>query len=88
VPEATARIAPLNTPRPIEVTVDAAGLPLAVMTAAGWRRVERVQDVWRIDEGWWRDTLSRRYFALALDGGALRVVFQDLVTREWHAQRY
>jgi hypothetical protein len=88
VPEATARIVPLNAPRPIEVEADAAGLPLAVMTPAGWRRVERVQDVWRVDDEWWRTLVSRRYFTLCLEGDALRTVFQDLMTGAWHAQRY
>lgn len=81
-------IQPLNLPQALEVEADAQGVPLAVATRAGLRRVEALQDVWRVDDEWWRAAISRRYFMLRLEGGLLRVVFQDLITGAWHAQRY
>ncbi|HET7092535.1 MAG TPA: hypothetical protein VFI22_03630 [Thermomicrobiales bacterium] len=52
------------------------------------RRVDRVQDIWRIDEEWWRAPISRRYLALLLADGALRTVFQDLTDGRWYEQAY
>jgi hypothetical protein len=40
----------------------------------------------RIDDGWWRKLISRRYFAVILEGGARVVLFEDLVTHEWFIQ--
>jgi hypothetical protein len=86
--EPATRIEPLNMPQPLEVEADERGAPLAVATREGLRRVEAIQDVWRVDDEWWRTTVSRRYFMLRLESGLLRVVFQDLTTGAWHVQRY
>jgi len=50
--------------------------------------VTAIRDTWRIDDEWWRTEISRRYFALELDGGNRRTVFQDLVTGAWYVQHY
>jgi hypothetical protein len=86
--EPATRIVPLNLPQAVDVEADERGAPLAVATREGLRRVEAIQDVWRVDDEWWRATISRRYFMLRLEGGALRIVFQDLLTGSWHAQQY
>jgi hypothetical protein len=86
--EPATRIQPLNMPQLLEVEADERGAPLAVATREGLQRVAAIQDVWRVDDEWWRTTISRRYFMLRLESGLLRVVFQDLSTGAWHAQRY
>jgi len=48
--------------------------------------VETVLEMWRIDDEWWRQLISRRYFSVLLDGGARVVLFEDLVTHEWFMQ--
>ena len=48
--------------------------------------VEAVLEMWRIDDEWWRQLISRRYFAVILDGGSRVVLFEDLVTHEWFMQ--
>ena len=45
-------------------------------------------DVWRIDDEWWRERISRRYFRVTLAGGVIRVLYQDLVTGAWYEQQY
>jgi hypothetical protein len=87
-PAGADRVRALNRPRPIDIRADAAGRPLAVIDQGRARPVEQVQDVWRIDDEWWREPISRRYLTLLLADGALRTVFQDLTDGRWYEQRY
>lgn len=48
--------------------------------------VETILESWRIDDEWWRKLISRKYFAVILEGGARVVLFEDLVTHEWFIQ--
>ncbi len=48
--------------------------------------VETVLEMWRIDDEWWRQLISRRYFAVTLEGGSRVVLFEDIVTHEWFMQ--
>jgi hypothetical protein len=96
-PLRTDRLRTLNEPRPVAVELDANGQPAAIRrskdnggghggqeeTAAV---VETVLEMWRIDDEWWRQLISRRYFAVILEGGARVVLFEDLVTHEWFMQ--
>jgi len=52
----------------------------------GRRRVEEVLEIWRIDDEWWRRSVSRRYIEVALKGGGHVVLFEDLVTGDWFCQ--
>jgi transposase InsO family protein len=76
----------LNQPRPLAVAADDNGLPRAVGTGAAWQLVAGIVDVWRIDDEWWRTTISRRYFLLTLEDGVSRTVFQDLIGDGWYEQ--
>jgi cell wall assembly regulator SMI1 len=93
-PLRTDRLRAVNEPQPVTVEVDASGAPAAVKkqlrrsdgqeaTAAV---VETILEMWRIDDEWWRQLISRRYFAVILEGGARVVLFEDLVTGEWFMQ--
>ncbi len=81
---------PLNAPSPVLVQVDEAGRPRAVRRR-GWpdpRRVERVQDRWRIDDEWWRERpISRFYYTLLLDGGTRLTLYHDLLSDGWYEQK-
>jgi truncated hemoglobin YjbI len=50
--------------------------------------IARIQDTWRIDDEWWRDLISRRYYVLVLHNDTLRTVYQNLVDGQWYEQRY
>jgi hypothetical protein len=49
--------------------------------------IESVNETWRIDDEWWRQTISRQYFEVTLQEGKRLVLFQDLITGEWFAQQ-
>jgi hypothetical protein len=81
-------LTPLNLPRPLAVTVGDAGVPAAVRLNGRAVRVAEVLDCWRIDDEWWREEISRRYYHLLLADGQRQTVFEDLVAGGWYAQRY
>jgi hypothetical protein len=77
----------LNVPQKVEVELDVAGQPRAVRRSGGEYAVESTLQSWRIDDEWWRKPISRSYYEVLLEGGARVVLFTDLVTLEWFAQR-
>lgn len=65
--------------------------------------VERVEEVWRIAEEWWREApIGRTYYRIVVDGGRSLTLFHDTEQhdterqgqgdgqggREWYAQHY
>jgi hypothetical protein len=89
-PRATTRadqLRPLNRPRAATIQTEA-GQPALLVEGARRRRVAQVQDVWRIDDEWWRNPISRRYYRLVLEDGTLRTVYHDLVADAWYEQAY
>jgi len=81
------RLRPLNTPRPLRVETDERGRPTAVgLASRALTPIEEVLDRWRIDDEWWRKEVSRSYFHVALEGGQLLTLFQDLTTGRWFGQ--
>jgi len=94
-PRAAARpdaVRPLNRPRPVEVRtrLDAAGdaQPVALIEGARRHAVERVEESWCVEDEWWRRRVDRRYYRLALAGGATRTIFHDQEEDAWYAQAY
>ncbi len=80
-------LSPLKEPRPLAVATDEAGEPVAVVLG---RRltVSQVLDVWRIDDEWWREEVSRLYYRLLLEDGRPLVVYHDLARHCWFKQDY
>jgi hypothetical protein len=78
----------LNLPRQLEVEADEQGVPRAVWVGDAWLQVEAIGDVWRIDDEWWRERITRRYFRVTLAAGSIRTIYQDLATGEWYEQQY
>jgi hypothetical protein len=71
-------------PRPVTVRTGAAGAPETV----GRMAVEAVREEWLVTDRWWTGRpLRRRYFELVTAEGADRVVFCDLESGRWFAQR-
>ena len=79
------KLRPLRSPFPIRVRVDD-GLPAELERRGKRSHVVAVRERWRIDDEWWRDPISREYFALVLDDGRPVVLFRDLVDGEWYGQ--
>ena len=68
----------------MNVQVDADGIPSIV----GRADVDAVREQWLVEDRWWTNRpLRRRYFELAMDDGADRVVFCDLESGRWFSQR-
>jgi hypothetical protein len=82
-PLRTDRLRAVNSPRRVSLELDAAGRAINV---AGMGEIESVLESWRIDDEWWRQTISRSYMQVMLQGGKRLVLFQDLITGEWFAQ--
>jgi len=74
----------LGAPRPARVRAGRDGIPATVEDLA----VDSVREQWVVEDRWWTPKpLRRRYFELVLDDGRNVVVFRDLVSRRWFAQR-
>lgn len=74
----------LYRPRPAAVRTDADGVPVAV----GRNEVGAVREEWLVEDRWWtKRPLRRRYFELAMRNGSLLVVFCELASSRWYAQK-
>lgn len=80
---APSHLRPLAQPHRVQVRVQGDGMPSAVREGWRWSRVEAVQESWRIDDEWWRRTVSRAYHRVILEDGGLRTLYQDLEQGEW-----
>ena len=49
--------------------------------------VESIIEIWRVDDEWWREPISRRYVEVILEGGKHVVLYEDLTTCGWFMQR-
>ncbi len=81
------RLRPLNAPLAIAVTAEGQR-PRSLVINRQTRQVERVQDTWIIEDEWWRQPISRQYFALLLDDGTRRTVYHDRAADAWFLQDY
>ncbi len=83
---------PLNAPQPAQIEAKG-GWPAAVWERGLWLPVNRVEDVWRIDDEWWREvSVARTYFDVLLEGGKRLTLFFDRATGDratgrWYRQR-
>jgi hypothetical protein len=80
-------IRPLNSLRPVRVSVDASGRPRKVILRRPLR-VTRIDDQWPIDDEWWRERgISRAYYLCLLEDGSKLTLVQDLLTSRWYTQK-
>ncbi len=87
----TGSLRPLNLPIPISVEEDDDGRPLAIDQKRGQKslrmKIASIDDLWRIDEEWWREKpIARMYYQLTAEGGGRLTVFQDLTDGSWYRQ--
>ena len=74
----------LATPRPVRVRTGEGGRPEVV----GGRAVEAVRESWLVEDRWWTDApLRRRYWEVVTADGRDLVVYRDLESGGWFAQR-
>lgn len=81
------QLRPLNRPRSITVLTQR-HRPVVLIDGDRRLRIVRTQDVWCLDDEWWRETIARRYFQVELETGAWATIFHDLVADAWQMQRY
>jgi len=82
------RLKPLGRPKAVTVRTDEHGEPTFVRRPGKpARRVAVVRERWRIDDEWWRQTISREYRTIVLDDGTVLTLYQDLLDERWYAQR-
>ena len=83
----TDRLRALNVPQRVEVELDERGVPAIVKREAeNEKRIESIGEIWRIDDEWWRQPISRRCVEVIIEGGGRAVLFEDLITGEWWMQ--
>jgi hypothetical protein len=83
------RLRPLNQPRPVVVLPHPGSGGPAVLVERGERRpVAAVRDRWRIEDEWWREPISRRYYQVVLDDGTVRTLYRDAIGDRWFEQAY
>jgi hypothetical protein len=84
-PSGDQEIHPLKMPRALNA-IARDGVPTAIIVAGHRVAIEEVVDMWIIDEEWWRDLISRQYFAIRLDDGRPMTIFRDRVHDRWYEQ--
>ena len=78
----------VNLPEPVELEEVSSNLPLAVK-APRRQVVAAVEDMWHIDDEWWRrEPVSRLYFSVRLVSGHCLVLYKDLLNNCWYRQSY
>lgn len=83
----TSSLRPLNLPIPLSVEEDGDGRPLIVNHKGRIIKITSIDDLWRIDEEWWREKpIARMYYQLTAEGGGRLTVFQDLISSNWYRQ--
>ena len=87
------RLRAVNEPRPVMVELNDDGSPAVVKESDSRTvgqsdgKIESIGETWRIDDEWWRQTISRVYWEVILEGGKRVVLFQDLITTDWFMQQ-
>ena len=71
----------------IRVWCHADGAPMRLRWQGQSHIVQRVANRWRVDFGWWRLRIWRDYYKILTATGLLMVVYHDLMTDLWYAQR-
>jgi hypothetical protein len=80
-------IRPVNPPIPVAVRESARRMPAAIKIKGRWRRVVSINEVWSIDEEWWREKpIVRMYYQVHLEDGRQITVFRDMLNGAWYRQ--
>ena len=77
-------------PAPAVVTEDERQRPVAITLSLRRRRlrVSSIDDLWEIDEEWWRSRpIARRYYRVTLEDSRAITLFRDMVDGCWYQQQ-
>lgn len=80
------RLRPLRVPSSAAVRTDGPGRPTAVRRSDRILEVVQIREVWRIDDEWWREPVSRLYFEVVLENGGRAILYRDLTDGGWYRQ--
>ena len=82
------RLRALGLPKVVTVRADENGEPVHVrLPGKTARRVAVVRERWRIDDEWWRESISREYRIVVLDDGRVLTLYHDLSDGLWYVQK-
>ena len=89
-PRETASSSPirsLNLPALIQVEEDGNQRPSTISLRRQRLGVASIDDMWEIDEEWWREhPIVRRYYQVTTEDGRPMTIFRDLASGEWYRQ--
>ena len=70
---------PARSRRPAEATGSPAAASLAVTA---------INDLWQVDDEWWRERpISRRYYQITIQDDRRLTIFRDQLNGDWYWQR-
>jgi hypothetical protein len=85
----TDTLKPVNLPETLTVKENTSAQPVSMKLNRHWMAVERVEEMWRLDDEWWRpQPLSRLYYGVILISGCRLTIFKDLTDGCWYHQSY
>jgi hypothetical protein len=62
-------------------------MPAAIKIKGRWCRVVSIDEVWSIDEEWWREKpIVRMYYRVILEDDRPITVFRDMLDGVWYRQ--
>lgn len=77
----------MNLPAPVAAEMDGNSLPVRLRLSDKALKVAAIEDTWRIDEEWWRETpVSRVYYKVTLADGRILTIFRDMGTGRFFRQ--
>ena len=80
-------IRPLNLPVPVTVSENQQQLPVSVVLDGGSVKIVSVDDIWQLNDEWWRASpIARLYHRVTTQGGRSITIFRDLVDGGWYRQ--
>lgn len=86
-PASAGRLRPLSQPVAVRVQADADDLPRAIWLRGRRRTVAGIDEVWRLDDEWWRTRpIQRCYVRCLLEHGRRLTLYQDLTDGRWWLQ--
>ena len=78
----------LNTPVGIEVEENERHRPISLTLRGRRIKIVSIDDLWEIDEEWWREKpIARRYYQVTTGDGRRIIIFRDLMEGGWCCQR-
>jgi len=63
-------------------------MPNAVKHRKKLLHVKEILNMWRIDDEWWREPISRLYYLVECSNSLRLTLFNDLITGKWYRQNW